>query len=162
MKKNTMNGWVVVTESRDETLRLAQVLGKHLAAADWISLTGELGTGKTLFAQGLARGAGCKVPVVSPTFSLIQSYPIKNKMFFHHADLYRLNPGEVQQLEWDIVKDGSGPVAVEWAEKAKSIWPADVLTVALQHAGQDKRRVQFAPSGPRSAALIKLLKKDIR
>ena len=90
---------VHVTRSEGETEELAAELGKRLRGGEVLLLVGELGTGKTVFVRGLARGAGVDpAEVSSPTFVLLTSYP--GRLTLHHADLYRLR-GDGDELELD-------------------------------------------------------------
>jgi tRNA threonylcarbamoyl adenosine modification protein YjeE len=128
-----------------ETQALGRALGGLLGAGDVLLLLGELGAGKTSLAKGIARGLGVDQAyvVTSPTFTLINIYP--GRLEFFHADLYRLDPSQAQDLE--LVEEAAGGVlAVEWPERAPGLWPGGALKVALSYQGQDQRRVLL--SGP--------------
>ena len=105
------------TQSEEETFRLAEDLASQFSGDEVILLTGELGAGKTVFAKGIAAGAG--VPdshaVCSPSFTLVNIYQGRHRVF--HIDLYRLDsPVEIEDLGWEDYL-GAGLVIVEWAEK---------------------------------------------
>ncbi|MCC7352919.1 MAG: tRNA (adenosine(37)-N6)-threonylcarbamoyltransferase complex ATPase subunit type 1 TsaE, partial [Anaerolineae bacterium] len=74
-----------------ETAALGERLGRHLRPGDVVALVGELGTGKTCLAQGIARGLGLAVPLTSPTFILVNQHPLPDGTILYHADAYRLN-----------------------------------------------------------------------
>ena len=101
-----------------------------------VYLSGELGSGKTTFARGLLAALGHAGRVKSPTYTLIESYPL-GVGTVHHLDLYRLaRPGEAAGLG---VRDLGGPqdiLLVEWPEKALGELPAPDLVVALAHSGE--------------------------
>jgi tRNA threonylcarbamoyladenosine biosynthesis protein TsaE len=125
---------VARTASSEETRRLAAALASVLVAGDLLLLVGDLGTGKTTFTQGLARGLGVTDPVTSPTFTLVRAYscgpgPIRTLL---HADLYRLDRlKDVVDLGiGEMVEDDSVAV-VEWGDVASSVFGPDVLTVEL-------------------------------
>jgi tRNA threonylcarbamoyladenosine biosynthesis protein TsaE len=129
----------LVTRSQGET----EAAGEHLAASlrigDVVLLYGDLGAGKTAFVRGLARGLGAPPEEVSsPTFTLVQEYA-GGRLTLYHADLYRLESNEVDDLGLDELVL-SGVVAVEWAER----WtdrPSDAIEVRLEHEGDEDRRI---------------------
>ncbi len=125
---------VARTSSPGETRRLAAALAGELTAGDLLLLVGALGTGKTTFTQGLARGLGVTDPVTSPTFTLVRAYPCAAgaASTLLHADLYRLDRlSDVVDLGLaEMVEDDSVAV-VEWGDVAASVFGPDVLTVRL-------------------------------
>jgi tRNA threonylcarbamoyladenosine biosynthesis protein TsaE len=130
-----------VTTSQEETEAAGERLGRVLGAGDVVLLYGDLGAGKTAFVRGLARGLDAPAEEVSsPTFTLVQEYGGRTTLY--HADLYRLQPAEVDDLGLDEL--GAGDiVAVEWAERWSSR-PDDAIEVRLEHAGEDARRISIA------------------
>ena len=104
-------------------------------------LSGELGSGKTVFVRGLARGVGVDPEEVSsPTFVLLTSYP--GRLVLHHADLYRLaGGGDDAELGLEELPGPHGVLAVEWAERLSAVpWPG-ARRIRLEHAGGDDRRI---------------------
>lgn len=152
--------WTCNTGSAEETLALARNLGRHLRPGDWVALSGDLGTGKTVFVRGLAEGLGLEEVPTSPTFALVQIHrPAKRgRVVLRHVDLYRLSPAEVPGLEWEELSDDTGVTLVEWAEKARFLWPPHCLAVRLSHLGLDQRRIEFFGLGARSQELVRLTK----
>lgn len=104
-------------------------------------LSGELGSGKTTFVRGLARGLGADASeVASPTFVLLTSYP--GRLTLHHADLYRLKgDGDERELGLEELPGPRGVLAVEWAERLSEPPWARAVRVDLQHAGADSRQI---------------------
>ncbi|MDA1337604.1 MAG: tRNA (adenosine(37)-N6)-threonylcarbamoyltransferase complex ATPase subunit type 1 TsaE [bacterium] len=98
-----------------------------------IALVGQLGAGKTSFVQGLAKELGVKKNVLSPTFLIIKSYDLKKKRKLYHIDCYRLhNTKELLDLGWkEIISNKENIVAIEWADKIKSIIPKDALWISF-------------------------------
>ena len=98
-----------------------------------IGLIGDLGAGKTTFAQGIAEALGVRDAVVSPTFTIERIYKINHPHFSHltHLDAYRLETSEeLAHLGWDnLVSDERALVLVEWADRVRDILPADTLFV---------------------------------
>jgi tRNA threonylcarbamoyladenosine biosynthesis protein TsaE len=102
-------------------------------AGDMIVLSGEMGAGKTAFAQGFGRALGVTEPITSPTFTLVHSYPIGSKLTMHHADLYRLDRTvDVEELALHELAGFGGIVLVEWGEVAAA-GLGDHLEVRLMH-----------------------------
>jgi tRNA threonylcarbamoyladenosine biosynthesis protein TsaE len=137
-----------MTAGPGETLAVAEGLGTLVEAGDVVALIGELGSGKTLFAQGLARGL--EVPevfyITSPTFTIVNEYP--GRIPFYHLDLYRIgDPGELSELGFEEILYGAWAVAIEWAERLGGNLPAKRLEVYLEFSGATGRRLRFAAFG---------------
>lgn len=133
-----------VTGSEAETAALAAELAAGFAGGEVVLLSGELGAGKTAFVRGLARGCGADPDEVSsPTFVLLTAYA--GRLTLHHADLYRLGrPDEAEELGLEELPGPHGVLAVEWAERLGSVPWSRALSVWLEHAGEDRRRVSIA------------------
>ena len=106
-----------------------------------IALTGNLGSGKTTFVQGFAKGLGIKQRIISPTFILMRKYGEN----FYHVDLYRLEgniESEVRNLGIeDIWKDPKNIVVIEWAEKIKKMIPKSAQWIKFENLGKDERKI---------------------
>jgi tRNA threonylcarbamoyladenosine biosynthesis protein TsaE len=132
----------VVTHSEQETFALAEELARGLKPGEFVLLHGDLGAGKTVFVRGLAAGLGIDPDTVtSPTFVLIQHYSGPTPLI--HADLYRLDSGAaVDDLGLEDIGSG-GVVAVEWADRMARP-PAHSVSVTIEDAGDDRRRITIA------------------
>jgi tRNA threonylcarbamoyladenosine biosynthesis protein TsaE len=131
------------TRSEEETFELARALAAGFGGTETVLLEGELGAGKTVFAKGLAAGAGVTDAgrVSSPSFTLVNIYQGKHRIF--HIDLYRLErPAEIADLGWEDMI-GQGIVIVEWAEKLT--FPVKGIRVRIETAGDDARRITIDP-----------------
>lgn len=130
----------VETRSAEETLALARRLATELRPCDVVALSGELGAGKTVFVQGVARALGCEQAVTSPTFTIIHEYRTQPPLF--HVDLYRLN---TEQEALDVgIEDylrGDGICLVEWAERIERLLPASHIAVRIEVLSETARRV---------------------
>jgi tRNA threonylcarbamoyladenosine biosynthesis protein TsaE len=141
------------TASPGETRALAERIAATLPDGAVILLEGELGAGKTCFAQGLARACGVRRPVTSPTFTLVNEYPGTVRPFAH-MDLYRLaSEDEAATLGLDdYLLRYPGLVAIEWPERAPSFLPPDAWRVTLSPApdpsNPDARLVTLLPPAP--------------
>jgi len=144
-----MSGEVLVLESGSpaQTRRLGQRLARHLQPGDVLLLSGELGAGKTVLVQGLARGLGVREGVSSKSFVLLGEYEGHLKLY--HADLYRLQaPQEAEELALDeYCRDGV--LVVEWPERAWHLFPADHLLVRFEVTGPRRRRLLLSAAGER-------------
>lgn len=142
--------WELRTNSESETIALGSAIGAVLRPTDVIMLEGELGSGKTRLAKGIVSVAA-HVPtdeVVSPTFTLVNTY--EGPFPVHHADLFRLEPGQVHDLGLEDAVDEGGALVIEWAEKVRKAWP-DALLMVLRPAGSlTSRRITLEcdPAGP--------------
>jgi tRNA threonylcarbamoyladenosine biosynthesis protein TsaE len=113
-----------------------------------IVLAGDLGAGKTAFAQGLGAALGVDERITSPTFTLAHQY--QGRLPVHHLDVYRLDQlDEVLDLGLAELLDEGGVVVIEWGDAILPVLPADLLEVRLELGdGDDERRVSLRPVGP--------------
>jgi tRNA threonylcarbamoyladenosine biosynthesis protein TsaE len=143
------------THGAEETRLLAEEMARHVGAGDIVVLAGDLGTGKTVWVQGFARGLGVSDAVTSPTFTLVRPYAGTHLQLLH-ADVYRLdNLSEVVDL--GLVEQLDGPVVacIEWGDLAAPALPADFVEVRLEFgAGDDDRTLTIQPVGARWAARL--------
>ena len=150
-----------VATSPASTCYLAAAVAALLEPGDFISLKGELGAGKTTFAQGLARGLGvtADTPVTSPTYTLLNSYPTPIPL--HHFDLYRLaGDDDAMAAGFDEYFSGSGICLVEWPERLSALLPDSRLEVLLEYQGDEARRIELHPFGDRFERLLTCLPDD--
>jgi tRNA threonylcarbamoyladenosine biosynthesis protein TsaE len=127
------------SSSPEETERIAAALAAELQPGDVVTVSGELGSGKTTFIRGACRALGVEAPVTSPTFTVGHRY--RGKVDVSHLDLYRFEG--VSSAEWgDLEPYFDGAVCfVEWPEAADAALPAPRFEVRLRHAGEDRRTV---------------------
>ena len=155
--------WTTLTSTPGETQSLAERLGRLLQPGDVIALVGELGSGKTLFSQGLARGL--EVPetfyITSPTFAIINEYP--GRIPFYHLDLYRIDSAaEFSELGIEEILYGQGTVAIEWAERLGENLPEERLEVHLVFNDETRRSLIFHAFGANAKQLLDLLIQEFR
>lgn len=140
-----------------DTHAIAAALAGLARVGDIIVLGGEMGAGKTAFAQGFGRALGIDEPITSPTFTLVHSYPVERgphagKLTLHHADLYRLSrTSEVADLALGELAEFRGVVLVEWGDVVDGVF-GDHLVVRLEPdddpAMTEARRIELAGVGP--------------
>lgn len=130
------------SQSPRMTKKIGSRFSKLLAAGSVIALEGSLGSGKTVFVQGLAQGLNVKEPVTSPTFALIQEH--SGNLPLCHADLYRLSFGEIKNLGLEEYwRFPSWIVTIEWADKAENILPENALHIRFKLISKNKREISF-------------------
>lgn len=135
------------TKSVDDTRALAAELAPLARPGDLILLEGGLGTGKTAFVQGFARGLGVAEPVTSPTFVLVRTY--EGRLPLIHVDVYRLDHlQEVVDLGVADILDEDGVTLIEWGDVVTPALPADFLEVELAAGpGEDDRKLTIRAVG---------------
>ena len=126
------------TTSVDATRGLAAAVAALARPGDLLLLVGDLGAGKTAFAQGFAGALGIDEPVTSPTFTLARSY--KGRLVLNHLDVYRLeNVAEAEELGLgELIEDGV--TLIEWGDTIAPVLPADYLEVHLTYGDDDDER----------------------
>ena len=149
------------THHADATKTLGRIIGKNIQPGTILALYGDLGSGKTVFVQGL--GAGLNVPedyyITSPTYTLINEYPGRIKLL--HVDLYRIdNPGEMEDTGLDDVFGNNAVAAVEWADRLGDDLPKDHIKIQFEIHGTESRKIKFSAYGQRGVNLLKIIEKD--
>ncbi len=137
----------IITNNAEETFSLAFNIGKKCLGGEVFALLGNLGTGKTKFAQGLAAGLGYDKQVNSPTFNIIKIYHLEGVVKeFCHIDTYRLN-SERDILDLGVEEFFTSPYTVsliEWADKVKKIWPEKTKIVNIRALSPERREIIFS------------------
>lgn len=144
----------VYVDSPERMLELGEALGRAARPGDVLALVGDLGAGKTVLVQGLARGLGVprSVPVTSPTFTLVNEYR-GGRVRLYHVDLYRLEEErELEDVGLDDLYRQEAVVAVEWFDRFPVVAPREYLEVRITIVGERERRVEIVPHGPRAVA----------
>lgn len=150
----------MLTKNPDQTLHLGQVFGRMLPQASMVALIGDLGSGKTLLARGIAKGLGVEDEreVSSPTFVLVNEY--QGRIPIHHVDLYRLRDSvEAEDIGWEEFISGPGVTLVEWAEKVPDLLPEDRIEVHLYWVGAGERKLVFVGKDQAARNLVNHLRK---
>ena len=131
--------WHVHSARPDATEALGEALGAALVAGTLIALDGELGSGKTTFVRGLARGLGVDGGVSSPTFTRMRA--LEGRMPLYHFDAWRAGGEELFMEGLDLLC-GEGVAVVEWAERVEELLPHPRIELALAHLGPERRAIR--------------------
>ena len=140
----------------DETQKLGKIIGTAVTGGTVLTLTGDLGSGKTAFVQGLARGL--EVPddyyITSPSYTLINEYPGRHPLF--HVDLYRISdPMDMEDIGLYEILRNSGIVAIEWADRIEKKLLPDSITIRFEITDDDTRKICITAYDLKNATLLK-------
>ena len=137
----------VKSNSPRETQQLAEKLAKTLKGGETVALFGDLGAGKTVFVQGLAKGLGLKRKITSPTFVFMRSYSLNikgKKLTLHHLDLYRgQNYQDFQSLGLEEIFTKDTIVVLEWADRIEGILPKKRIDVTFENLNEKARKIKI-------------------
>ncbi|BCJ97389.1 tRNA (adenosine(37)-N6)-threonylcarbamoyltransferase complex ATPase subunit type 1 TsaE [Anaerocolumna chitinilytica] len=135
---------IIETNSREETFELGKRLGEQAKSGEIYCLSGDLGTGKTVFTQGFARGLGITEPVNSPTFTIVSEYE-EGRLPLYHFDVYRIEDiEEMEEIGYEDYFYGEGVCLVEWAELIKELLPETLTSITIEKntaKGFDYRKI---------------------
>ncbi len=141
---------VIETRSPEETFETGRRLGEKAVPGQVFTLMGDLGVGKTVFTQGLARGLGIQEPVSSPTFTIVQVYE-EGRLPFYHFDVYRIGDvEEMNEVGFDDYVMGDGVSLIEWADLIEEILPEKRTEVRIEkdlEQGFDYRKITIRELG---------------
>jgi tRNA threonylcarbamoyladenosine biosynthesis protein TsaE len=144
------------THSVEETRAFGERVGRHITTGTTIALTGDLGSGKTAFVQGIARGlhVPAEYYITSPTFTLINEYP--GRLRLHHVDLYRIgDPIEIEEIGLHEILDSDDVAVIEWAERLGADLPAQHIRVHLEMTHDQTRHMIITAAGSAAVAILK-------
>ena len=146
----------ITTRSVDETQKLGEIIGTAVTGGKILALTGDLGSGKTSFVQGLARGL--EVPddyyITSPSYTLINEYPGRFPLF--HVDLYRItDPVDIEDIGLYEILDDNGVVAIEWADRIEQKLLSDSITIHFEITNDDTRKISIYANKLKDIYLLK-------
>ena len=155
MTTATFNSTTICAE---ETKQLGQKIGSLIDDPMVLALSGDLGSGKTVFVQGLARGLD--VPpeyyITSPTFTLVNEYPGRLRLF--HIDLYRLDHfGDLEDIGLHDILSSRAVVAIEWSEKLPEDYASNYMKIVFEIIDDDTRKINLIAYGHDATVLIKAL-----
>ena len=149
-----------ISHSEAQTVRLGGRLGTLAQPGQVIALSGDLGAGKTRWAQGFGRGLGVPAAEIinSPTFTFINQY--QGRLTYYHIDVYRLtDAAEAETLGLDDYFYGAGVCLIEWADRIRDLLPPERLEIELYYMEETKRRIVMRAYGAEYDELLAAFKK---
>lgn len=136
----------VISRSVEDTLAIAEELGRNSGPGTVFALIGDLGTGKTIIAKGIAKGLGITDDITSPTFTLLEIY--EGVIPFYHFDLYRINSDiELDQLDFESYWEDDGVSVIEWADRAPGRLPACHVRIHIEYKNESDRSITIEYPG---------------
>jgi tRNA threonylcarbamoyladenosine biosynthesis protein TsaE len=142
------------SRSPEQTRRIGMRLGSCLRPGDVICLQGDLGAGKTTFAQGLAQGWGTLDSVSSPTFIIVNLYRRADGAQLFHMDAYRLDSAsEAEELDLESMLT-QGPLLIEWPERIQGLIPPERIWLEMEYLADEHRQMRFKSRGKRYDGLL--------
>ncbi|MEJ5309375.1 MAG: tRNA (adenosine(37)-N6)-threonylcarbamoyltransferase complex ATPase subunit type 1 TsaE [Anaerolineae bacterium] len=153
-----------ISRSPEQTRRVGARLGMLLSGGAVVALEGNLGTGKTVLAQGIGIGWGATTSLISPTFIIIRRHTRnQDDEHFYHIDLYRIaGSTEAEALGLtELLGDPGTVCVVEWAERAADLFPEERLWVTLRALDEQRRSLTFRATGDRHRAIQEKLRKEL-
>lgn len=135
---------IIETNTPEETFALGRKIGQQALGGQIYTLSGDLGTGKTVFSQGVGDGLGIDEPICSPTFTIVQEY-LSGRLSFYHFDVYRIaDVEEMEEIGYEDYFFGSGVCLIEWAELIRELLPKETIRIRIEkdlEKGFDYRRI---------------------
>ena len=151
--------WSVFLTTTEDTQKLGDRLAAHISTLQFITLSGELGSGKTTLVRALLRASGFTGTVKSPTYTLVEIYPLPQKTIYHF-DLYRIHdPEELHFMGIDDYFINVSLCLVEWPEQAGHLLPIADLNVQLDYAG-DARMIHIRANTPAGWQVVDAFKQE--
>lgn len=145
----------ILSKSPEDTFQLGQHIGSHLTTGQVILLYGDLGSGKTVLVQGLAKGLAVPADyyITSPSYTLINEYPGNQPLF--HIDLYRLETvDDIEALGIFDLMDETNVVAIEWAERMADELPPEHLVIRFETVNDSQRKIYLTPYGLHASNVV--------
>ena len=135
---------IIETRSAEETYQLGVEIGQKAVSGQVFTLVGDLGVGKTVFTQGLAKGLDIQESISSPTFTIVQEYD-EGRLPFYHFDVYRIGDiSEMDEIGYEDYVYGEGVSLIEWANLIEEILPENRTSIIIEKdldKGFDYRRI---------------------
>lgn len=149
-----------ISSSEEETYSLGETIGELVEAGQIILLSGDLGAGKTVLAQGICAGLGVLEDVTSPTFNLINEY--EGDLTVYHMDLYRLEKEEeLYDLAIEEYLESDGVVIIEWPDLVYDLLPPDFIYIKINTLAEEEREISLEGEGENSLTLLERLEEYV-
>ena len=145
---------VIKVNNLEETIALGNRLGLLLQPNMLLTLSGDLGAGKTTFTKGIGQGLGITKVINSPTFTILKQY--QGRLNLSHFDAYRLE-GQDDDLGFEEIFDSDDVCVVEWANFIEDIFPVDRLTIEIKKIDENIREFVFKTNSEKYAQVVEAL-----
>lgn len=145
---------VISINNLEETIALGNQLGKLLQPNMLLTLSGDLGAGKTTFTKGIGEGLGIKKVINSPTFTILKQY--QGRLNLSHFDAYRLE-GQDDDLGFEEIFDSDDVCVVEWANFIEDILPPERLEIEIRKVDENKRNIIFKANSKKYEKIVEAL-----
>ena len=142
---------IYISKSYEDTQNLAYNIGLKINEPMVFLLSGDLGSGKTTFTQGLAKGLEITKTISSPTFTIMKNY--KGRLILNHIDAYRLESHH-QDLGFDELIGSTGVTVIEWPDYLEELFPEEYLRIDIKSISKNRRKLIFNPIGLKYEKLI--------
>jgi len=142
---------IYISKSSEDTQNLAYNIGLKINEPMVFLLSGDLGSGKTTFTQGLAKGLEITKTISSPTFTIMKNY--KGRLILNHIDAYRLESHH-QDLGFDELIGSTGVTVIEWPDYLEELFPEEYLRIDIKSISKNRRKLIFNPIGLKYEKLI--------
>lgn len=147
----------MISNEEADTLQIAELIGSIVSAGDVVTLTGDLGVGKTVFAKGFAKGLQIEERITSPTFTIVKEY--EGRLPLYHMDVYRLEHSE-EDLGFDEYFFGEGVAIVEWAQFIEEFLPETYLAITIVRTGETSREITLEAVGEKYNSFLEQVRKS--
>lgn len=145
----------MISKEEKDTLQIAETLANYLEEGMVLTLSGDLGVGKTTFTKGIAKGLQIEAGITSPTFTIVKEY--EGRLPLYHMDVYRLEYAE-EDLGFDEYFYGDGISVVEWAEFIEEFLPENYLAIQIERIDDRIRSITFTAEGKKYETLLEKLR----
>jgi tRNA threonylcarbamoyladenosine biosynthesis protein TsaE len=141
-------------KTKEDMVRLGELLGKKLQGGEVIELIGDVGAGKTTFVKGLGKGLGIDDEVQSPSFTISRVYEARDGLALHHYDFYRLQDAGILGMELaESIEDPQAITVIEWADTVQNVLPHERLVLRLNYKPDGEgRNIEW--TGPEKLAYL--------
>lgn len=153
-----MKRFTYESQSEHETFTIAEKLAKLLNPGNVLTLEGELGTGKTVFTKGIAKGLEVEDVITSPTFTIVKEY--KGKYPLYHMDVYRLENSD-EDIGFLEYFEGDGISIIEWAQFIEMYLPQERLNITIEFLDFERRKITFEPYGNDYERIVEKLRSQL-
>lgn len=141
---------IIESFQMEDTFKLGEIIGQNIEAGQVLCLLGDLGTGKTVFTQGFAKGLGITEPVNSPTFTIVQEYE-SGRLPLYHFDVYRIEDiEEMYEIGYEDYFYGQGICLIEWSNLIEELLPEERIVITINKdlkKGFDYRIITLEETG---------------